>query len=63
MRSFNGRDILSLKGFEREEYFRVFEVADELAPFARNRRNADLLKEKNTGDGFLPAQHAHAAGT
>ena len=28
MRSFLGRDILSLKEFEREEYFRVFQVAD-----------------------------------
>jgi aspartate carbamoyltransferase catalytic subunit len=52
MRSFNGRDILSLKGFEREEYFRVFEVADELAPFARNRRNTDLLKEKTLVTAF-----------
>lgn len=46
MRSFIGRDILSLKGFEREEYFRVFEIADRLAPIARNRRNSDLLAEK-----------------
>lgn len=46
MRSFAGRDILSLKGFEREEYFRVFEVADRLAPFARDRRNTDLLADK-----------------
>jgi aspartate carbamoyltransferase catalytic subunit len=52
MRSFNGRDILSLKGFEREEYFRVFEVADELSPFARNRRNTDLLKEKTLVTAF-----------
>ena len=27
MRSFAGRDILSLKEFEREEFFHVFEVA------------------------------------
>jgi aspartate carbamoyltransferase catalytic subunit len=46
MRSFLGRDILSLKDFERAEYFRVFEVADELAPVARNRRNSDLLAKK-----------------
>ena len=52
MRSFSGRDILSLKGFEREEYFRVFEVADELAPFARNRRNTDLLKDKTLVTAF-----------
>jgi aspartate carbamoyltransferase catalytic subunit len=52
MRSFNGRDILSLKGFEREEYFRVFEVADQLAPIARSRRNSDLLKEKTLVTAF-----------
>ncbi len=52
MRSFLGRDILSLKGFSRDEYFRVFEVADELAPIARNRRNSDLLKEKTLVTAF-----------
>ncbi len=34
MRSFLGRDILSLKDFERNEFERVFEVCDELAPIA-----------------------------
>ncbi|RPI28292.1 MAG: aspartate carbamoyltransferase [Chloroflexota bacterium] len=52
MRSFQGRDILSLKEFGREEYFRIFEVADELAPYARNRRNADLLKDKTLVTAF-----------
>ncbi|HKY83875.1 MAG TPA: aspartate carbamoyltransferase [Anaerolineales bacterium] len=46
MRSFAGRDILSLKGFERSEYFRLFEIADRLAPFARNRQKSDLLANK-----------------
>jgi aspartate carbamoyltransferase catalytic subunit len=46
MRSFLGRDILSLKDFEREEYSRVFEVAEELEPYARDRRNGDLLAHK-----------------
>ena len=52
MRSFLGRDILSLKGFEREEYFRIFEVCDRLAPFARDRRNTDLLSEKTLVTAF-----------
>jgi aspartate carbamoyltransferase catalytic subunit len=52
MRSFLGRDILSLKEFDREEYFRVFEVADELLPYARDRRNADLLKDKTLVTAF-----------
>jgi len=46
MRSLAGRDILSLKGFERSEYFRLFEIADRLAPFARNRQKSDLLANK-----------------
>jgi aspartate carbamoyltransferase catalytic subunit len=37
---------LSLRDFERAEYFRVFEVCDQLAPIARNRRNSDLLAHK-----------------
>lgn len=52
MRSFMGRDILSLKEFEREEFFRVFEAGKELEPIARNRRNGDLLKEKTLVAAF-----------
>lgn len=52
MRSFAGRDILSLKGFERAEFFRVFQVCDELKPFARDRRNGDLLKHKTLLTAF-----------
>ncbi len=52
MRSFLGKDILSLRDFEREEYMRIFEVADELAPFAANRENGDLLKEKTLVTAF-----------
>ena len=52
MRSFAGRDILSLKDFERQEFFRVFEIAEELEPIARNRRNTDLLKEKTLVTAF-----------
>jgi aspartate carbamoyltransferase catalytic subunit len=47
-----GRDILSLKNFGREEFFRIFEVADQLLPFARDRRNTDLLKEKTLVTAF-----------
>ena len=52
MRSFAGRDILSLKDFERNEFYRLFEVADELSDFARNRRNTDLLSEKTLVTAF-----------
>lgn len=52
MRSFLGRDILSLKDFERDEYFRVFQVAQELEPYARDRRNGDLLAHKTLLTAF-----------
>jgi aspartate carbamoyltransferase catalytic subunit len=52
MRSFLGRDILSLKDFERDEFFHVFHVADELKPFARDRRNGDLLARKSLVTAF-----------
>jgi aspartate carbamoyltransferase catalytic subunit len=52
MRSFLGRDILSLKNFGREEYFRVFETADELLPIARDRRNSDMLQDKTLVTAF-----------
>lgn len=52
MRSFLGRDILSLKGFERNEFFRVFEIAKELEPIAKSRKNSDLLKEKTLVTAF-----------
>jgi len=52
MRSFMGRDILSLKDFEREEFFRVFQVAKDLEPIARDRHNSDLLKAKTLVTAF-----------
>ena len=52
MRSFAGRDILSLKEFEREEFFHVFEVCDRMAPIAKERRNAELLKDKTLLTAF-----------
>jgi len=66
MRSFLGRDILSLKEFERQEFFRVFEVADKVAPIARDRRNSDLLKHKTLVTAFYQpstrTRIAHEAG-
>ncbi len=52
MRSFAGRDILSLKGFERAEFDHVFEISDELEPIARERRNSDLLSGKTLVTAF-----------
>jgi aspartate carbamoyltransferase catalytic subunit len=52
MRSFAGRDILSLKGFERNEFEHIFQIADELEPIARERRNVDLLTEKTMVTAF-----------
>jgi len=52
MRSFQGRDILSLKDMTRDEYLRIFQVCDDLAPIARDRRNTDLLKDKTLLTAF-----------
>jgi aspartate carbamoyltransferase catalytic subunit len=52
MRSFAGRDILSLKEFERNEFFHVFDVAQKMEPIARGRRNVDMLKEKTLVTAF-----------
>ena len=55
MRSFKGRDILSLKDFERNEIFHVFDACDEFAPIARRRKNTDLLKDKTLVTAFYQA--------
>jgi aspartate carbamoyltransferase catalytic subunit len=52
MRSFAGRDILSLKGFERAEFEHVFATAEALEPIARGRRNTDLLAHKTLVTAF-----------
>ena len=52
MRSFKGRDILSLKDMEREEYFHIFRVAERLKRHALERRNGDLLKRKTLLTAF-----------
>jgi aspartate carbamoyltransferase catalytic subunit len=52
MKSFSGRDILSLKDFERNEFFRVFDVAETMEPIARARKNIDMLREKTLVTAF-----------
>lgn len=52
MRSFAGRDILSLKEFERQEFFRIFDVADRLKPISDNRQNSDLCADKTLVTAF-----------
>ncbi len=52
MRSFAGRDILSLKDFERNEFYHLFGIADRLEPIARERRNTDLLADKTLVTAF-----------
>jgi aspartate carbamoyltransferase catalytic subunit len=52
MRSFAGRDILSLKEFERNEFDHVFEIARQMEPIARGRKNVDMLKEKTLVAAF-----------
>lgn len=52
MRSFSGRDILSLKDFERQEFFHIFDVARQLEPIARTRKNSGMLSEKTMVTAF-----------
>jgi aspartate carbamoyltransferase catalytic subunit len=52
MHSYSGRDILSLKDFERADFLHLFSVADKMAPIARIRRNTDLLKDKTLVTAF-----------
>jgi aspartate carbamoyltransferase catalytic subunit len=52
MRSFQGRDILSIADLERQEILRTFEAADRLAHHARDRRNGDLLRSKTLVTAF-----------
>jgi aspartate carbamoyltransferase catalytic subunit len=52
MRSFLGRDILSLKEFERDEYFELFRVSDELSEYAQKRHNGNLLASKTLLTAF-----------
>jgi aspartate carbamoyltransferase catalytic subunit len=66
MRSFSGRDILSLKDFERNEFFHVFEVAKQMEDIARSRRNVNMLAEKTLVTAFYQpstrTRLAHEAG-
>ena len=52
MRSFLGRDILSLKEFERSDFERVFEVCDELAPIARTVATPTCCSDKTLLTAF-----------
>ena len=52
MTSFVGRDIVSLKDFDRKDFERVFEVAEKLEPIARNRKNVNILEGKTLVTAF-----------
>ena len=52
MRSFLGRDILSLKDVERDEYFQIFAVADAAAAARARASQRDLLKDKTLLTAF-----------
>ena len=46
MSDFTGRDILSLRSFNRDDFDTVFEAAAKLAPIARERTPSKLLADK-----------------
>jgi aspartate carbamoyltransferase catalytic subunit len=52
MRSFAGRDILSLKEFERNEFDHIFDIARQLEPIARSRKNSNLCSDKTLVTAF-----------
>jgi aspartate carbamoyltransferase catalytic subunit len=52
MRSFAGRDILSLKEFERQEFFHIFDVSLKMEEIARARKNVDLCADKTMVTAF-----------
>ncbi|MHB0924518.1 MAG: aspartate carbamoyltransferase [Bellilinea sp.] len=52
MRSFSGRDILSLKEFERQEFHHIFEVARKMEDIARERKNVNLCADKTLVTAF-----------
>ncbi len=41
-----------MKEFERNEFFHVFDVAQQLEPIARSRQNSDMLKAKSLVTAF-----------
>ncbi|MCX6026841.1 MAG: aspartate carbamoyltransferase, partial [Chloroflexi bacterium] len=53
MHNFAGRDILSMKGFERTDIELVFEVAQEMEKILRARTRTDLLRDKLLGLMFF----------
>ena len=60
MRSFLGRDILSLKDFERDEFFRVFQVCRRAGADRPQPAQQRPAEGQDAADRVLPAQHAHA---
>jgi len=55
MRSFAGRDILSLEGFTRADFETVFEAGDRFDPVAKSRQSIDLLRGKILVSAFFQA--------
>ena len=63
MRSFMGRDILSLKDFERQEFFRVFEIArTRWSRSPATAATATCCKEKTMVTAFYQPSHPHPPG-
>jgi len=52
MRSFAGRDILSLKDFERQEFDHIFEIARKMEDIAVERKNVRLCEDKTLVTAF-----------
>ncbi len=53
MSSFAGKDILTLKGYSKEDIELVFEVAKKMEPIVLNRSRTSLLADKVLGLSFF----------
>jgi aspartate carbamoyltransferase catalytic subunit len=53
MSFFTGNDLVTLKGIQRDDLDRLFNLADRMDPIVRDRRRIDLLADKVLGLAFF----------
>jgi aspartate carbamoyltransferase catalytic subunit len=49
MKTFEGKDLITLKGIKRDDMELIFRVARQMEPIVQERRRIDLLKDKVLG--------------
>lgn len=53
MNTFEGKDLVTLKGIKRDDLELIFSVARQMEPVVQERRRIDLLKDKVLGIAFF----------